>query len=110
MITRAVSGRHAYIRVEHTRYMQSRLSPLCVVGAVLACAALVLAFFFLTGAYEETRGRFMERLKMEKELVEVNKALKMELAAVTQKGYVEFAARERLGLKRPNDKEVVVLR
>ena len=30
--------------------------------------------------------------------------LKTELAAVTQKGYVEFAAQERLGLKRPDGK------
>ena len=52
----------------------------------------------------------MEKLARQNELVEKNQALKMEMAAVTQKGYVEFAARERLGLKRPDDKEVVVLR
>ena len=43
----------------------------------------------MTGIYEKTKGRFIESLKKEKELVEANKALKMELAAVTQKGYME---------------------
>ena len=64
----------------------------------------------MTGIYEEARGRFIESLKKENELVEINKALRMELEAVTQKGYMEFASRERLGLKQPDDKEVVVLR
>ena len=44
MITRTMD-RHAYIRVERSRFTYSRLSSLAVVGAVVACAALVLALF-----------------------------------------------------------------
>ncbi len=78
---------------------------------VIACGlAFILVFFFLSTSYEEAREEFMERLKKEKQIVEMNKALKMELLAITQKGYLEFAAQERLGLKRPKDEEVVVLR
>ncbi|MGD0229427.1 MAG: hypothetical protein ABSC19_03585 [Syntrophorhabdales bacterium] len=109
MITKAMS-RSAYIRVERIRYRRSRVSPLVVVATAISCIVVALAFFLLTSAYEEARGQFMERLRKEKEIVEINEALKMELAAVTQKGYVEFAAQERLGLKRPNDGEVVVLK
>jgi cell division protein FtsL len=109
MTTRAV-GRNGYIRVERSHYTHSRVSPLCIFAAVAACLVLVVTLFFVTGVYEETRGRFMESLRKEKELVEINKALKMEFAAVTQKGYMEFASRKRLGLKQPDDKEVVVLR
>ncbi len=109
MITK-VAGRSAYIRVEHRRYRHSRVSPPGIVAAAVSCIVLALLFFFLANVCEEARGQFMERLRKEKEVVETNKALKMELAAVSQKGYVEFAAQERLGLKRPNDKEVVVLR
>lgn len=109
MITRT-TGRPTYIRVEHRRYKQSRVSFPALAAATASCIVLVLFFFFLASACEEARGQFMEGLKREKEIIELNKALKMELAAVTQKGYVEFAAQERLGLKQPDDKEVVVLR
>jgi cell division protein FtsL len=109
MITKA-AGRSAYIRVDHRRYRDSRISPPVVIAAVVSCIVLALLFSFLAGTCEEARGQFMEELKKEKEIIETNKALKMELAAVTQKGYVEFAAQERLGLKRPNEKEVVFLR
>jgi uncharacterized Fe-S cluster-containing radical SAM superfamily protein len=109
MITK-VAGRSTYIRVERRRYRHSRVSPPVVTAAVVSCIILAMLFSFMARTSEEARGQFMETLKKEKEIVEINKALKMELAAVTQKGYVEFAAQERLGLKRPNDKEVVVLR
>ena len=101
---------NTYIKVEHSRESASRVSPLLVITVVLSCLLLVMVFFFLTSAYEDARGQYMEKLKKEKEIVEINKALKRELEAVTQKGYVEFAARERLGLKPPKEEEVVVLR
>lgn len=109
MITR-VTGRSAYIRVDRRRYGHARVSTPVVVAATLSCIVLAMVFFFLASACEDARGQFMEGLRKQKEIVETNNALKMELAAVTQKGYVEFAAQERLGLKRPDDKEVVVLR
>jgi hypothetical protein len=109
MITRAI-GRNAYIRIEKSRYERSGVQPLYVFAAVAGCLVLVFTLFFVTGVYEEARGRFIESLKKQNELVEINKALRMELQAVTQKGYMEFASRKRLGLKQPDEKEVVVLR
>jgi cell division protein FtsL len=49
-------------------------------------------------------------LSQEKKASELNRHLKMELLAVTQKSYVEFVAEERLGLKKPKEEEVLVLR
>jgi len=118
-MTTGAEGRSAYVRgsygrntyrFEHARETGSRVSPLLVVAIILSCLLLAMAFFFLTSAYEDARAEYMTKLRKEKEIIEANKALKTELEAVTQKGYVEFAARERLGLKRPSDEEVVVLR
>lgn len=107
MTTRAISKR-AHIRVERAE-TRGISAPLAIVFIIFSIV-LVVGFFFLTGAYEEAREQFMEGLKKEKRIVETNKSLKMELFAITQKGYLEFAAQERLGLKRAKDEEVVVLR
>lgn len=109
MITRTMD-RTAYIHV--TRVSARRpLSRFAVATIMTVLAAMALiASSLVFSVHEDARGQYMERLKRERQAIERNKALKMELAAVTQKGYVEFAARERLGLKKPDDKEVLVVR
>lgn len=107
--TRTVIVRRSPIKVTYMRDART-FSRLSVAVSVCACLALVLAFFLLSSAHEDAREEYMAKLKAEKQVVELNKNLKMELAAITQKGYLEYAARERLGLKRPTDEEVVVLR
>ena len=77
---------------------------------MLAFASFTFLSFFIKEAYDETKGKFLERLSEEKRVTETNKTLKTELLAITQKGYVEFAAGERLGLKKPKEEEVLVLR
>ena len=77
---------------------------------VISFAGCLLFSFFLKEAYVETKQTFLERLSEEKKVADVNRSLKMELLAITQKGYVEFAVEERLGLKRPKEEEVLVLR
>jgi cell division protein FtsL len=87
------------------------MSRLAISMILLALVALALiSFSFVFSAHEDARGRYIERLRKEKQIVETNKTLRTELAAVMQKGYIEFAAQERLGLKRPDEKEVVVVR
>jgi|WetSurSiteA1Bulk_404760.scaffolds.fasta_scaffold103035_2 hypothetical protein len=108
MISRAIA-RTSPIRVTYVGERRT-VSHLSIVATVVACLTLVLVLSFLNSANQEAREQFMEKLKAQKQAVETNKGLKMELAAITQKGYLEFAARERLGLKRPSDAEVVVLR
>ena len=77
---------------------------------ILVFASFTFLSFFIKEAYYETKGKFLERLSEERKLAEINESLKMELLAITQKGYVEFAAEERLGLKKPKEEEVFVLR
>jgi cell division protein FtsL len=109
MIMRTLN-KTAYIHVTRVS-AKPPLSRFAVSMILVSLAALALiTFSFVFSAHEDARGHYIDRLKREKQAVERNKALKMELAAVTQKSYVEFAAQERLGMKRPDDKEVVVVR
>jgi hypothetical protein len=108
MISRTMA-RTSPIRVTYVGERRT-VSHLSIIVTVVACLTLVFVLFFLNSAHQEAREQYMEKLEIQKQIVEMNKGLKMELAAITQKGYLEFAARERLGLKRPSDAEVVVLR
>ena len=85
-------------------------SPLLAFVVMIAFAAFALLSFVVKEAYDDTRDKFMEKLSEEKRVAGINTNLKIELLAITQRGYVEFAAGERLGLKKPKEEEVVVLR
>ncbi len=99
------------IAVKGFKKQQKKGFPLLLAFVVLLVfASFAFLSFFIKEAYDETKGKFLERLTEEKSVTETNKNLKMELLAITQKGYVEFAAGERLGLKRPKEEEVLVLR
>ena len=104
-----MTGR-VYIEVTRGGVYRSRLSRLTVLLLILCVFAFLLLSLFTRAAYDEAKAEFLDRLNRQKRVVETNKALKIELFAVTQKGYMELAAQERLGLKRPKDEEVVVLR
>ena len=86
------------------------LSPWLAFVVIVVFASFTFFSFFIKEAYDEAKGKFLERLSEEKRVTEINKTLKIELLAITQKGYVEFAAGERLGLKKPKEEEVFVLR
>jgi len=109
MITR-ILDRPAYIQVTRVS-MRKPVSPVVIFMLLFICAAAALvSFSFVHTATEDAKAQYIESLKKEKQIVETNKKLKTELAAVTQKGYMEFAAQERLGLKKADEKEVVVVR
>lgn len=76
----------------------------------LSFGLFILIFFFMTGAYNDVREELIVRLRREKEAVEMNKKLKMELSVITRGRYLELKANERLGLKKPREEEVLVLR
>ncbi len=103
--------RSRHVAVKRFR-KQQRKGSLLLLGlmVVISFSCCVLFSFFLKESYVETKRTFMERLAEEKKVADVNRSLKMELLAITQKGYVEFAVEERLGLKRPKEEEVLVLR
>jgi hypothetical protein len=102
---------NAQIRVKGIGRQQARNSVIPLV-VVVALASLVFGFtsYVLNQAYDGAKGTFLQGLSEEKKAADLNRYLKMELAAVTRKSYVEFVAEERLGLKKPKEEEVLVLR
>jgi hypothetical protein len=56
------------------------------------------------------REELIEALGKEKQAADRNGSLKMELSVMTRGRYVELSAGERLGLKKPKEEEVLVLR
>jgi hypothetical protein len=105
-----MTGKPGYIRVKREKTEKLRLPARGIFFVCLGAILLFVVCSVLRSACEQTRDEFIERLKNEKKVVETNKALKMELLAITQKGYVEFAAEERLGLKKPKEDEVVIVK
>lgn len=77
---------------------------------ILSLAIALIVSLFIRGAYNEAREELIERLGTERQMAELNQKLKMELAGITRSRYMEFKAKERLGLKKPKDDEVFVLR
>jgi hypothetical protein len=76
--------------------------------------AIVLFFvcmtFFMMGIHNRTRENLIEMLKKESEVIQTNSRLKTELAGITQTRLLELKAKERLGLQKPKEEEVLVLR
>ena len=66
--------------------------------------------FFMMGLHNRTRETLIETLKKEREVMETNNKLKTELAGITQARLLELKAKERLGLTKPKEEEVLVLR
>jgi hypothetical protein len=66
--------------------------------------------FFMMGVHNRTRQTLIETLQKEREVMETNNKLKSELAGITQARLLELKAKERLGLKKPKEEEVLVLR
>jgi hypothetical protein len=64
----------------------------------------------MMGVHNRTREALIEVLKKEKEVMETNNKLKSELAGITQTRLLELKAKERLGLEKPKEEEVLVLR
>jgi hypothetical protein len=78
----------------------------------IICILIFFAFmsFFMMGVHNRTREALIETLKKEREVMETNNKLKTELAGITQVRLLELKAKERLGLKKPKEEEVLVLR
>jgi hypothetical protein len=77
---------------------------------LLCLLVFVTVSFFMRGAYNDLREELIQSLKRERDVAETNTRLKMELAGITRARYLEFRAKEKLGLKKPKEEEVLVLR
>lgn len=66
--------------------------------------------FFMTDVHKRTRETLIEVLNKEREVMQTNNRLRTELAGITQTRFLELKAKERLGLEKPKEEEVLVLR
>jgi hypothetical protein len=79
---------------------------------VLVVSFIIFAFgsFFMRSSFNGQREEMIEKLGKEREISRVNEKLKVELSGITRGRYIELKAKERLGLKKPKEEEVLVLR
>jgi hypothetical protein len=96
-----------YVSVKRDTQQRS-IKPLAL--SILASVLFVVIALFMRGEYNSLREELIESLKSEREVAEVNNRLKMELSVITRARYIELKANERLGLKKPKEEEVLVLR
>ncbi len=78
--------------------------------AILLCLVLLCSGSLMVGSYKHARKELLEVLSKENEVIEKNNRLKTDLSGITQTRLLELKAKERLGLEKPRDEEVLVLR
>lgn len=81
-----------------------------ILPVILLSAIFIIVTLHMRGEYNGIREELIESLKRERAVTEVNNKLKMELSVITRARYIELKANERLGLKKPKEEEVLVLR
>lgn len=93
-----------------TKKDMAHRNPQSTLLIVVCFMVFALISFFMMSAHSRLREELIEMLRREREVTEMNFKLKTELAGITQARMLELKAKERLGLKKPKDEEVLVLR
>ena len=100
-----------YVSAARTRtFKRNRPSYMLWCIAVIFCLLLFLSGSLLIDMYKESREELVYLLKKENEVIRVNNRLKTDLSGITQTRLLELKAKERLGLEKPTEEEVLVLR
>lgn len=82
--------------------------PILFLGFIVAFVLVVT--FLLVNAHNRARQELIETLSLERQLHETHLKLKAEQAGITQSRLLALKAKERLGLSKPKDEEVLVLK
>jgi flagellar biosynthesis/type III secretory pathway M-ring protein FliF/YscJ len=77
---------------------------------ILSFVIFTIVAFLMRGAFNGQREELIEKLKKEREVAQLNENLKIDLAGIMRRRYIELKAKERLGLKMPKEGEVIILR
>jgi hypothetical protein len=81
------------------------------IAVIVVCIALfAILSFFVRAQYNGLQDEWIDNLRKEREIAEINNKLKMELSVITRARYIALKANERLGLTKPKEEEVLVLR
>lgn len=96
-----------YVSTKRDMAHRDPRSTLLIVACLIVFA---LVSFFMMSAHGKLREELIGMLRQEREVIDMNTKLKTELAGITQARMLQLKAKERLGLKKPKDEEVLVLR
>lgn len=98
-----VPARKGIRDVRHTNFQT-------IVLIIVSIAVFTVFSFFMRARYNGLQEEWIDNLRKEREVAEINGKLKMELSVITRARYIALKANERLGLKKPKEEEVLVLR
>jgi hypothetical protein len=87
-----------------------RRLPLLISTLLLCTVAFVVACWFMKGAYEVLREDYIRLLDRERAVLAEHEQLKTEIYALTRTRLAEYQAKEKLGLKKAHELEVLVVR
>ena len=82
--------------------------PILFLGFIVVFVLVVS--FLLVNEHNRARQELIETLSLERQLRETHLKLKAEMAGITQSRLLALKAKERLGLSKPKDEEVLVLK
>ena len=82
--------------------------PILFLGFIVVFVLVVS--FLLVNEHNRARQELIETLSLERQLHETHLKLKAEMAGITQSRLLALKAKERLGLSKPKDEEVLVLK
>ena len=84
------------------------IRPILFLGFIVAF--VFVGSFLLVRAHNRARQDLIETLSLERQLKETHQKLKSDMAGITQSRLLALKAKERLGLSKPKDEEVLVLK
>ncbi len=84
------------------------IRPILFLGFIVAFVLVVS--FLLVSAHNRARQDLVETLSLERQLKDTHQKLKSDMAGITQSRLLALKAKERLGLSKPKDEEVLVLK
>jgi hypothetical protein len=82
--------------------------PLFFLGFIVVFVLVVS--FMIASAHNRARQDLIETLTAERELRQTHERLRSEMAGITQSRLLALKAKERLGLTKPKEEEVLVLK
>lgn len=84
------------------------LQPIIFLGFMIAFVVIVSCL--LVNAHSRARQDLIETLTLERQLRDTHQRLASDMAGVTRSRLLALKAKERLGLTKPKDEEVLVLK
>ncbi len=84
------------------------IQPMLFLGFMILF--VLIASYLLVNAHSRARQDLIETLSQERLLKDANQKMVSEVAGITQSRLLALKAKERLGLSKPKDEEVLVLK